>query len=227
MQAAQEERGLGIAGRICGAVFVACFLGDIFILPGEPDPGSSTAAMAHYFDVHSGAVQTVSLLHTLGGAAFLVFLAGLVGTSSWRRAPGLRRLALLAALAAGGLGLMSYVAGGTGAYLATRSGDHLLTGVAAQLEYVASSYADLPLALFLFACAAVWHGWRRALAAVAGVLLVLGVVVTYQPSSILGLAGFAGSVLFAVCILVVSIAPPAEEEETESPRIEASTPVLG
>lgn len=230
MQRAHGERAEGTlqkVGRIGGVGFVVCFLGDVLILPGEPSPDKSAGALASYFRAHAAAVETVSLLHLLGGAMFLVFLAGLLGTSPWTRTPGLRRLALAAAVAAGGSGLVSYMAGGAAAFVAGRPAGHSLVAVAAELEYVASSYADVPLALFLIACAVVWRGWRRMLAAVAAVLLLLGVTVTYDPSNVLGLAGFAGSLLFAVSVLAVSIAPTAQQRLGESSEFGSSSPALG
>lgn len=221
------ERVLQVAGRIGGVAFVACFLGDVLILPGEPSPDGSAGALASYFGAHAGAVETVSLLHVLGGAMFLLFLAALLETAPWQRSPGLRRLALSAGLAAGGLGLASYMAGGAAAFLASRPADHSLVGIAAELEYVASSYADVPLALFLVACAVAWRGWRRVLAALAAMLLLLGVTATYDPSNVLGLAGFAGSLLFAVCVFAVSVAPATRHQVGESSRFGSSSPALG
>lgn len=206
------ERLLDRAGRIAGVVFVLLFLADVAVTPGEPDEGSSAAKIAGYYLHHRTGVLAVSLLHALAGLAFLVFVAALVQRLSGNdEARPVARLVGYAAVATAPVALVSYVCAGAAAYLAGHGAADGVVQALAELRFVSSGLADVPLAVFvaagsLAAVAAGTQGRRLGwLGVVASVALVLGVVGIYNPASVLGFFGFLGSILFAVWVLVASL----------------------
>lgn len=212
-----QQVGLDRVGRVGGALFVLLFLADIFITPGEPDPDGGAGSIARYYVEHGRAVEQVSLLHAAGGVCFLLFLGALVTRSPWRRLPMVARTAGFAGVAAGALGLVSYATAGAAAYLAAHGADAQTVRAVAEIRYVCSSYAGVGLALLLGAAALVPEAprWLRWAGAATAVLLLAGVAGTYAIGGLLDLAGFAGSLLFALWVLVTCLVGRRAAEQRE------------
>ena len=212
-----QKVGLDRVGRGSGVLFVLLFLADVVITPGEPAPDGAAGSIARYYTDHGPAVEQVSLLHAAGGVFFLLFLGALVSRTGWRRLPMVARTAACAGVVAGALGLVSYATAGAAAYLAGHGADAETVRAAAELRYVCSSYADVGLALLLGAAALVpeMRLWLRWVGAGTAVLLLAGVAGTYSTGGLLDLAGFAGSLLFAVWVLLTCLVGrrPAEEPQ--------------
>lgn len=198
-------------GWLSGIVYVALFLSDIFLTPGEPDEGTSPTTVASYYTRHRSHILTTSLLHDLSGIFFLIFVACLL-TLLWQT--GHRTLTVLAgigAVAAGSVAYGSYVAAGAAAFLAGHSASAGEVAALAELRYLASNVAVLPLSLFIGAASLValgrtvlpgWLGWLGVVAAAANIVSIFGL---YDGTSIFGLVGFLGAILFAVWMLATCI----------------------
>lgn len=195
-----------------GIVYLALFLADIVLTPGEPDPGTPARQVATFYTNYHTGILTTSLLHDLSGVFFLIFLAGLLVVLPGGRAVGpLPILAGLSAAVAGSVAYASYVSAGAAAYLAEHGGSVEIVAALALLRYLASAVAVLPLAVFLAAASLLvlqrravprWVGWLGLVAAAANAVSIFGL---YDPSSPLGLVGFLGAILFAVWMLAVNI----------------------
>jgi hypothetical protein len=205
-------------GRLAGVAFVVLFLADIVITPGEPDPSAGASTVAGYYRDHVSAVQTVSLAHAIGGVFFLVFLGAVVSRARSFAGHTVAGLIGYAGVVAAATALLSYTAAGAAAALAEAGAGADPVATLAELRYTASSFADVGLVVMLAAYGVACAGSRagRLLSIGTAVLLLAGVLGTFADDGPLGLAGFAGSILFGVWVVVVSLTGARSDQTADT-----------